>query len=46
MSQILDTISGTIRERVRMKAEILTLTAQGRFSGLILLSLPFYCAGL
>lgn len=45
LSQILDTISGTIRERVRMKAEILTLTAQGRFSGLILLSLPFLLCG-
>lgn len=45
LSQILDTISETIRESVRMKAEILTLTAQGRFSGLILLSLPFLLCG-
>ena len=45
LSQILDTISDTIRERIRMKAEILTLTAQGRFSGLILLALPFVVCG-
>lgn len=45
LSQILDTISDTIRERIRMKAEILTLTAQGRFSGMILLALPFIVCG-
>ncbi|MDO4203924.1 MAG: type II secretion system F family protein [Selenomonadaceae bacterium] len=45
LSQILDTISDTIRERIRMKAEILTLTAQGRFSGMILLALPFVVCG-
>ncbi len=45
LSQILDTISDTIRERIKMKAEILTLTAQGRFSGMILLALPFIVCG-
>ena len=45
LSQILDTISDTIRERIRMKAEIMTLTAQGRFSGIILLALPFFVCG-
>ena len=41
LAQILDNISDTIRERIRMKREILTLTAQGRFSAIVLLALPF-----
>lgn len=40
LAQILDTISDTINERIRMKREINTLTAQGRFSALVLLMLP------
>lgn len=40
LSQILDSISHTIRERVRIKGEIKTLTAQGRISGLIIGALP------
>jgi tight adherence protein B len=36
----LDTISFTIRERVRIKGEIRTLTAQGRLSGWIISLLP------
>ena len=41
LAQILDNISYTINERIRMKGEIKSLTAQGRFSALILLCLPF-----
>ncbi len=41
LAQILDTISDTIMERIRMKREINALTAQGRFSAIILLILPF-----
>ena len=41
LAQILDTISDTINERIRMKREIMSLTAQGRFSALVLLLLPF-----
>ena len=41
LAQILDTISDTIMERIRMKREIHALTSQGRFSALILLILPF-----
>lgn len=41
LAQILDTISDTINDRIRMKREILTLTAQGRFSAIILFLLPF-----
>lgn len=40
LAEILDTISYTIRERVRIKGEIRTLTAQGRLSGWILSVLP------
>ena len=41
LAQILDTISETINERIRMKREISALTAQGRFSAWVLLLLPF-----
>jgi tight adherence protein B len=41
LSEILDTISFTIRERVRIKGEIRTLTAQVRTSGTILSLIPF-----
>ena len=41
LAQILDTISDTIMERIRMKREINSLTAQGRLSSIILLVLPF-----
>ena len=40
LSQILDTISHTIRERVRIKGEISVLTAQGRISGYLISCLP------
>jgi tight adherence protein B len=41
LAQVLDNISYTIMERIRMKREILALTAQGRFSAFVLLMLPF-----
>jgi len=41
LSEILDTISETIRERVRIKGEIRTLTASGRFTGTAIGLLPF-----
>lgn len=40
LSEVLDQISDTIRERVRLKREIKALTAQGRMSGLIFMLLP------
>ena len=40
LAEVLDTISFTIRERVRIKGEIRTLTAQGRLSGYIISLLP------
>ncbi len=44
LAQILDTISDTINERIRMKREIKALTAQGRFSAWVLILLPFIVA--
>ena len=44
LAQILDTISYTINERIRMKREINALTAQGRFSAWVLMVLPFVVA--
>ncbi len=40
LAEILDIISYTIRERVRIKGEIRTLTAQGRLTGWIVSLLP------
>lgn len=40
LSEILDNICSTIRERVKIKGEVKTLTAQGRMSGLIISILP------
>jgi tight adherence protein B len=40
LAEILDVISFTIRERVRIKGEINTLTAQGRYSGYVISLLP------
>ena len=46
LAEVLDNISGTIRQRIRAKGEIKTLTAQGRLSGLIIAILPFILAGI
>ena len=42
LSEILDTISFTIRERVRIKGEVRVLTAQVRTSGSVLSLIPFF----
>lgn len=44
LAEVLDNIAGAIRERVRIKREIKTLTAQGRISGLIIGLLPIFLA--
>ena len=46
MAQILDNISNTINERIRMRREVMALTAQGRASGVVLAALPFGAAFL
>lgn len=42
LSEILDTISFTIRERIRIKGDIQTLTAQVRTSGTVLSLIPIF----
>lgn len=44
LAQILETIGHTIRERVRIKGEIRTLTAQGRISAYVITGLPIALA--
>lgn len=44
LAEVLDAISFTIRERVRIKGEIKTLTAQGRYTGYLITGLPFVLA--
>jgi tight adherence protein B len=44
LAQILESIAHTIRERVRIKGEIRTLTAQGRISGYVITGLPVFLA--
>jgi len=41
LAEVLDAISFTIRERVRIKGEIKALTSQGRITGYIITALPF-----
>ena len=45
LAQILDSISNTISDRIRMRRDILTLTAQGRMSAWIVSLLPIFIAG-
>ncbi|KJS88563.1 MAG: hypothetical protein JM58_00755 [Peptococcaceae bacterium BICA1-8] len=40
LAEILDNISTTLRERIRIKGEIKTLTAQGRISGMVVGLMP------
>ncbi|MDD4496242.1 MAG: type II secretion system F family protein, partial [Eubacteriales bacterium] len=40
LAEILDNISTTIRERVKLKKEVKTLTATGRMSGIVISLLP------
>lgn len=40
LAEVLDNISVTIRERIKIKGEIKTITAQGRMSGMVIAILP------
>ncbi len=44
LSEILTTISQTIRDRIKIKGEISSITAQGRMSGMIIGALPIVVA--
>lgn len=46
LSRILSTVAETIRQRIELRGEIATSTAQARFSGWILMGLPFAVAVL
>jgi tight adherence protein B len=46
LSRILDSIANTIRERVKLKGEIRTMSAQGRMAGYVLSGLPVAIGGL
>ncbi len=46
LAEILDTISTTIRDRVKIQGEIKTLTAQGRLSGMVVSFMPVVLIGL
>ena len=45
LAEVLDAITFTIRERIRIKGEIKVLTAQGRYSGYLITFLPFALGG-
>lgn len=45
LAEVLDSISFTIRERVRIKGEIKVLTAQGQITGYVITALPFALGG-
>lgn len=42
LSDILEIISGTVRDRIRVKQEVRVLTAQGRVSGIVIGLLPVF----
>jgi tight adherence protein B len=44
LSEILETISHTIRERIKLKGEVRVLTAQGRITGYVIGGLPVVLA--
>ena len=46
LAEVLNNISHTIRERVRIQGEINTLTAQGKMSAIIIILLPIALAGI
>ncbi len=46
LSEILTTISQTIRDRIKIKGEINSITAQGRMSGMIIGALPVCIAAV
>lgn len=45
LTEVLDRIAGTIRERVRLVGEMKTITSMQRFTGQILIAIPFVLTG-
>lgn len=46
LAEVLDTITGTIRDRTRLRRQVSALTAEGRMSALVVVVLPFGLAGV
>lgn len=46
LAEIMEIVAATVRERQRIRAEVDTLTAEGRLSGVILFALPLVMAGV
>lgn len=46
LSEILDTVAHTVRERAHLHRQVRSLSAEGRLSAIVLISLPFAFAGL
>ncbi|GAA4411499.1 type II secretion system F family protein [Quisquiliibacterium transsilvanicum] len=46
LAEVLDNISHIIRDRLKLLGKVRTLSAEGRFSALVLTLLPFFTAGL
>jgi tight adherence protein B len=46
LGEILDTVAGTMRERIRIKGEIQTLTAQQKLTGIVIGLLPIAVGGI
>lgn len=46
LSEILENIAETIRERQKIKNELNTLTAQGKLSGIIIMAMPIFLGGI
>jgi len=46
LAEVLDTVAGTIRERTRIRRQVSALTAEGRISAWVLMTLPVGLAGV
>jgi tight adherence protein B len=44
LAEVLDNVAHTVRERFKLLRDVQVMTAQGRLSGLLLTSLPFFVA--
>ncbi|MBE0416674.1 MAG: VWA domain-containing protein [Coriobacteriia bacterium] len=42
LAEVLDTVAATIRERAQLRREVRSLTAESRFSAIVLVILPFF----
>jgi tight adherence protein B len=45
LSDLLHSLAGTVRERLKLKGRVRVLAAEGKYSGIILGTLPFFMAG-